>query len=80
LDLSAIVKALPSCNVDNGVVEALLSGGSGSGNYQFSIDGGTIYTADNYTFTNGTGLHTVLVTDVITGCTDETIVNQKQPL
>jgi hypothetical protein len=51
LDLSAIVKELlPSCIVDNGVVEASVKRRIGSGNYQFSIDG-TIYTADNYTFT-----------------------------
>ncbi|MDG2431867.1 T9SS type B sorting domain-containing protein [Flavobacterium sp.] len=76
LDLSAIVTTLPSCNVNDGVVDATVSGGSGSGNYQFSIDGGTQFTADSYSFTGlAPGLHTVLVRDVVTGCTDQLTVN-----
>ena len=76
LDLSAVVTTLPTCTVNDGVVDAAVTGGSGSGNYRFQIDSGVIQTADSYSFTGlAPGPHTVFVRDVVTGCTDEITVN-----
>jgi hypothetical protein len=40
LDLSAVVNYVTKLFVNDGVVDAAIAGGSGSGNYQISINGG----------------------------------------
>ncbi|MBK0369662.1 T9SS type B sorting domain-containing protein [Flavobacterium agrisoli] len=76
IDLQASITALPACNVNNGVISVAATGGSGTGNYRFTLDGGAVVTADTHTFTGVTlGTHTVQVRDVATGCTDTVTLN-----
>ncbi|NRS87943.1 gliding motility-associated-like protein [Flavobacterium sp. 7E] len=79
LDLQVVISALPSCDFNIGVVDATVTGGSGTGNYRFTIDGGVVQNADSFSFKGLTkGLHTVVVRDVVTGCDATITVNLEE--
>ena len=69
LQLEALVTALPSCTLNNGVIRATATGGSGTANYRYTLDGGVIVTTTPAVFNNVTpGTHIIRVRDVVTGC------------
>ncbi|KUJ61073.1 hypothetical protein AR687_14135, partial [Flavobacteriaceae bacterium CRH] len=70
LQLEATVTTLPDCKVTNtGVITATATGGSGTANYRYRLDGGVAFTTTPAVFSNVTpGTHTVVVRDVITNC------------
>ncbi len=66
LQLTANITALPSCADGDGTL--ILTASGGSGNYQYSLDGGTYQASAD--FTNLTaGSHTATVSDLTTSCT-----------
>ncbi|NRT14507.1 gliding motility-associated-like protein [Flavobacterium sp. 28A] len=76
LNLQAIATTLPSCDTNNGVINATVTGGSGTGNYRFTIDGGVVQNADSFSFAGlAPGAHIVSVRDVFTNCIAEITVN-----
>ena len=68
-------------NITNGgSISASASGGSGTANYRYTLDGGAILTTTPAIFNNvTTGDHIVRVRDVNTGCTFEVKVNVSEP-
>ncbi|MBE0392147.1 T9SS type B sorting domain-containing protein [Flavobacterium sp. PL002] len=79
LDLQVVISALPSCDFNDGIVVATVTGGSGTGNYRFTIDGGVVQNADSFSFKGLIkGLHTVSVRDVSTNCIAEITVNLEE--
>ncbi|WP_348798281.1 T9SS type B sorting domain-containing protein [Flavobacterium adhaerens] len=76
LVLATNITALPSCSFNDGSVEVSVTGGTGAGNYRFQLDGGAIVSADTHTFTGlSHGSHTIVVRDVVTGCTDTVVLD-----
>ena len=80
LDLDPIIiNALPSCTANSGSITVTAKGGSGTGNYRLSIDGGIVHNADSFTFTGlASGPHLIKVIDFITKCEAEKKVNLKE--
>ncbi|WP_316634817.1 T9SS type B sorting domain-containing protein [uncultured Flavobacterium sp.] len=75
LDLKATVTALPSCDFNDGIIDASAIGGSASTNYRYTLDGGVIVNAATAHFTGvAPGTHIVQVRDALTGCTDSVTV------
>ncbi|WP_276379347.1 T9SS type B sorting domain-containing protein [Flavobacterium sp. H4147] len=69
LQLDTTVNALPSCTLNNGVITATATGGSGTANYRYTLDGGVIVNTTPAVFNNvAPGTHIVRVRDVVTGC------------
>ncbi|MFH7016147.1 T9SS type B sorting domain-containing protein [Flavobacterium sp. FlaQc-47] len=81
LQLEATITALPTCNVTNGgSISATATGGSGTANYRYTLDGGAIVTTTPAIFNNvTTGDHIVRVRDVNTGCEFIVKVNVSEP-
>ncbi len=72
--LDTNITALPSCTINNGSITASATGGSG--NYSYQIDGGLAVAGATATFPGlASGVHTILVTDINTGCTDTVTLN-----
>ncbi|WP_211319938.1 T9SS type B sorting domain-containing protein [Flavobacterium aquicola] len=65
LTLNAVVAAAPSCLDNDGVVNLLAAGGSGS--YQYNIDGGAFVAGNSFTGVTF-GSHTMGVRDTTTRC------------
>ncbi|SNR86953.1 T9SS type B sorting domain-containing protein, partial [Flavobacterium sp. ov086] len=78
LDLQVETKALPSCDFQDGIVIAKATGGSGSYKYTsgayIPVVVGTTATFNNMP----AGTHTILVRDLVYGCTDTVIVELKK--
>ncbi|MDR7211318.1 T9SS type B sorting domain-containing protein [Flavobacterium piscis] len=76
LQLETSITALPGCTVtNNGVITATATGGSGTANYRYTLDGGVIVTTTPAVFNNVTpGNHIVRVRDVDTTCDFEVVV------
>ena len=73
LDLQLDIQALPSCDAPDGRIFAKATGGSG--NYRYSSGAYVPVTGATATFNNVSyGSHTVVVTDLTTGCKDTVIV------
>jgi gliding motility-associated-like protein len=73
LDLQLDIQALPSCDAPDGRIFAKATGGSG--NYRYSSGAYVPVTGATATFDNVSyGSHTVVVTDLTTGCKDTVIV------
>ncbi|MCK8140462.1 T9SS type B sorting domain-containing protein [Flavobacterium sp. I-SCBP12n] len=72
--IDAQITALPSCTINDGSITASATGGSG--NYSYQIDGGLAVAGATATFPGlASGVHTILVTDTNTGCTDTVTLN-----
>ncbi|WP_165571352.1 T9SS type B sorting domain-containing protein [Flavobacterium reichenbachii] len=76
LQLDATITTLPGCTItNNGVITASATGGSGTANYNYTLDGGFIITTTPAVFNNVTpGNHIVRVRDIATTCTFEVTV------
>jgi gliding motility-associated-like protein len=75
LQLDATLTALPSCTINNGIITATATGGSGAANYNYTLDGGVIVTTTPAVFNNvAPGTHIVRVRDVVTTCTYDVTV------
>jgi gliding motility-associated-like protein len=70
LELDATITALPGCVItNNGIITATATGGSGTTNYRYTLDGGVIVTTTPAVFNNVTpGNHVIRVRDVVTNC------------
>ena len=69
LQLATTVTALPSCTLNNGVITATATGGSGTANYRYTLDGGIIVNTTPAVFNNvAPGTHIIRVRDVLTTC------------
>lgn len=70
IDIQNTIIDLPTCADGDGSVSASATGGSG--NYSYTIDGTTTVTTTPAPFGGLTaGSHTIVVTDLTTGCTDD---------
>jgi gliding motility-associated-like protein len=77
LDLQLDIQALPSCDAPDGRIVAKATGGSG--NYRYSSGAYVPVTGATATFNNvSAGSHTVVVTDLTTGCKDIVVVELKE--
>ena len=75
LQLDAVVTALPSCTANNGIITATATGGSGTANYEYTLDGGVTFTATPTVFNNvAPGTHIIRVRDIATTCTFDVTV------
>ena len=75
LQLDATLTALPSCTINNGIITATATGGSGAANYNYTLDGGVIVTTTPAVFNNvAPGTHIVRVRDIVTTCTYDVTV------
>ncbi len=74
LDLQVVVTTLPNCTINNGVVTATTTGGAIPANYEYSLDGNFGVPTGNFTGV-GAGNHTIVVTDLTTGCDDTVTFN-----
>ncbi|PWB28348.1 T9SS type B sorting domain-containing protein [Flavobacterium sp. HTF] len=75
LQLDAVVTALPSCTANNGTITATATGGSGTANYRYTLDGGFSYATTPTVFINvAPGTHIIRVRDVLTLCSFEVTV------
>ncbi|WP_410503561.1 T9SS type B sorting domain-containing protein [Flavobacterium sp. Root901] len=69
LQLETTVTTLPSCTFNNGVITATATGGSGTANYRYTLDGGVIVNTTPAVFNNvAPGTHVIRVRDVLTTC------------
>ncbi len=74
LDLQVVVTTLPNCTSNNGVVTATTTGGASPANYEYSLDGNFGVPTGNFTGV-AAGNHTIVVTDLTTGCDDTVTFN-----
>ncbi|AUP81346.1 T9SS type B sorting domain-containing protein [Flavivirga eckloniae] len=72
LDLTPAITALPSCTNDDGEITVTPIGGSGAGNYTYSISPmpGSVSIATNVISGVPAGTYTVTITDIVTTCTN----------
>ncbi|MEN2402598.1 T9SS type B sorting domain-containing protein, partial [Flavobacterium sp. MC2016-06] len=75
VDLQATITALPSCDFNDGIIDASAVGGSSSANYRYTLDGGVVVNSPTAHFIGvAPGTHTIQVRDALTGCTDTVTV------
>lgn len=74
LEIDASFTTVPDCTTANGKITAIASGGSGVGNYEFTLVNNTVAGTDIVQMNDGifknvaAGSYTVKVKDLITGC------------
>jgi large repetitive protein len=77
LELIPVLTTLPTCNDDDGVITANISGGSGSYAYSISPSAGSISLTGNVFSGVPSGNYTITITDAVTSCSiDATIFLQ----
>lgn len=76
LGIGAEIKKLPSCNSNDGEIEASSVGGSGS--FEYKIDSGAFSTTKSFTGL-AAGTHTITIRDTSTTCTNSINVTLEAP-
>ncbi|WP_158651354.1 T9SS type B sorting domain-containing protein [Pseudotamlana carrageenivorans] len=77
LDVLPEVTVLPSCANNDGAIA--VTGSGGSGNYMYSLNGGTPQASSVFTGLSASTLYTVRIIDTVTNCTNDATITLEAP-